>query len=56
MRKPNPSPDVVMDLATCKVLCKHLFKGEKIQAIKVIREVYAIGIKEAKDIVEGNAW
>jgi ribosomal protein L7/L12 len=28
-------------------------EGTKIQSIKFVREVYAIGLKEAKDIVEG---
>lgn len=29
-------------------------KGNKIEAIKIIREVYGVGLKEAKDIVEGT--
>lgn len=28
--------------------------GQKINAIKIIREVLGVGLKEAKDIVEGN--
>lgn len=28
--------------------------GNRIQAIKIIREVTGLGIKEAKDLVEGN--
>ncbi len=35
-------------------VCSHLASNEKINAIKVVREVTGCGLKEAKDVVEGN--
>lgn len=31
-------------------------RGNKINAIKIVREVTGLGLKEAKDIVEGNLF
>lgn len=35
-------------------VCRAIAKGNKISAIKVVREVTHLGLKEAKDIVEGT--
>ena len=33
-------------------ICGHLAKGEKIQAVKAVRDALGHGLKESKDIVE----
>lgn len=42
----------ILDLLTN--VCHALARGEKIRAIKIVREFTRVGLKEAKDIVEGN--
>jgi ribosomal protein L7/L12 len=36
------------------VVCAYLSAGSKISAIKHVREITHLGLKEAKDLVEGN--
>ena len=35
-------------------VCEQLADGNKIGAIKIVRQLTGIGLKEAKDVVEGN--
>lgn len=37
-------------------ICASMQAGKKIQAIKKVREVTGMGLKEAKDTVEGHNW
>lgn len=56
MTVPDDSRNVVnsqvLDLLTN--VCHALARNEKIRAIKIVREFTHVGLKEAKDIVEGN--
>lgn len=52
----NAGP-VMSNAATLKLLtsvCAALSAGQKINAIKIVREATSCGLKEAKDVVEGN--
>ena len=37
----------------CLGLSRSIVKGKKIQVIKVVRELTGLGLKEAKDLVDG---
>lgn len=50
---PPPAPPRTADLE--EQLCALLRDGRKIEAIKVYREAAGVGLKEAKDAVEGLA-
>ncbi len=47
---PPPPP---VNLAAVARVCAHLAAGNKIEAIKQARSEWGIGLREAKDLVEG---
>lgn len=57
INRANQAPDGLvtkMQLQdTLEQVCRHLVNGAKINAIKIVREVTGLGLKEAKNLVEG---
>lgn len=52
--EPQPVPDAGRPAVSSEVLQLAL-QGQKIQAIKMLREQTGLGLKESKDIVDGLA-
>src|SRR5512145_1851120 len=49
-------PDLPLEkLMRLKEVAEYIRNGNKIQAIKVYREIFGVGLKEAKDAVEAMA-
>lgn len=60
LQTPTPAPlttpgfeDMRHRLVKVSAAFASVARGNKIEAIKVIREAFGVGLKEAKDIVEG---
>lgn len=54
---PSPTPEhVKLNLRKLSDAFQAANSGQKIQAIKIVREMTGCGLKEAKDVVEGNFY
>jgi len=51
---PMAQGDYSVNLARFSAVCEAINAGQKINAIKLVREMFGCGLKEAKDCVEGS--
>ncbi len=53
-RRPTPRPTTVFPGTLPPPVVEALQRGEKIQAIRLMREIAGVGLKQAKEAVDGS--